>query len=306
MLIVSFQSQSIAHHDAGPSASVTWRPSPDPWLDADTDMSQMTSQRRQVDMGTLEPPVPTAEAAPLRPYCAAAKADSPAESLPGHAPAARPPSGSTAPSTGRSFATTRRMTTHSRECVLYVDPSCPHAWTTFRWLMKIEQHGLATVNLGIVSLSVVNEGRELEAWYREFNDAAWGPARVAVAAHDRHGQDGLRRFYTAYGQRRHVHKRRDSALLADALVAAGLEPLIDTAFDNSLDTSLRDWTNKALQPVAADVGTPVVHLNGSGFYGPVLTSVPQDVEAVALFNALSALSAIPAFVEYKRGRTPTQ
>jgi hypothetical protein len=195
------------------------------------------------------------------------------------------------------------MTTADPECTLYVDPSCPHAWTTFQWLTEVERHGLATMNLGLVSLSVVNDGRELEDWYRKFNDAAWGPARVAAAAHDRHGQGGLRRFYTAYGEQRHVHKRRDDALVKDALVGAGMEHLLDAVADCALDANLRDWTSAALQPVAADVGTPIIHMNGTGFYGPVLTSVPEGRDAVEVFNAVSALSAVPAFVEYKRGRT---
>jgi hypothetical protein len=74
-----------------------------------------------------------------------------------------------------------------------------------------------------MSLSVLNQGRELEPWYREFNDRAWGPTRVALAVESEHGPRALAAFYAAFGTLRHVHGgRAHAAMIAAALAEAGL------------------------------------------------------------------------------------
>ena len=65
--------------------------------------------------------------------------------------------------------------------VAYVDPTCPFAWITSRWLEEVERAGHAVVRRELMSLSAVNEGRQLDDWYRDYNDRAWRPARVTRA-----------------------------------------------------------------------------------------------------------------------------
>lgn len=48
-----------------------------------------------------------------------------------------------------------------------------------------------TVHWHVMSLSVLNEGRELKEDYRKRMDQAWGPVRVLIAAQQRHGDDVL-------------------------------------------------------------------------------------------------------------------
>ena len=187
------------------------------------------------------------------------------------------------------------------EVTIHVDPSCPFAWITSRWLAEVEQAGRAQATYAIVSLSVVNDGRELDAWYREFNDKAWGPARVAAAVLDRHGEAGLRRFYEAFGTLHHVDERQDA--LTEALARAGLEAdLAEAATDSEWDDTLRRYTTAALAPVGADVGTPILHIGDAGFFGPILSSIPRGEDAVAIFDATVTLAGFAQFHEYKRGR----
>jgi hypothetical protein len=191
-------------------------------------------------------------------------------------------------------------------CSLFVDPICPFAWIAYRWMSDLERNGHVKMTLGLVSLSVINQERDLDQWYRDFNDSGWGPARVAAAAYRAHGEQGLRRFYASFGMRRHVEKRQDDGSLRDAIRHAGLDPALETAASNpALDDDLRAWTTRAVEPVQADVGTPIVHLGGIGFFGPVLTSAPRGQDAIRLWDALAGLAATPSFVEYKRGRTET-
>lgn len=192
--------------------------------------------------------------------------------------------------------------------VVHVDPSCPFAWITERWLSEVERAGEIELEVRLLSLAVVNEHREIDAWYRTFNDRAWGPARVMAAIVDAHDVDAGRRFYEAFGERFHVQSGtgddvdRD-AVAADALADIGLPAsLADAAADPAWDDQLRSLTRTAIDAVGLDVGVPLVTIDGEIASGPVLSRIPRGDGAVALYRATRVLAAEPGFVRYERQR----
>jgi hypothetical protein len=195
------------------------------------------------------------------------------------------------------------------EAVLFVDPCCPFAWITERWIAEVEPHRPdVEVEVRLLSLAVVNEHRDIDDWYRGFNDAAWAPARVMAAVVDAHGAAAGRRFYEAFGTRFHVelHTADDVhrvAVAGEALAAAGLPAeLLGAADDESWDDRLRTMTREALAPVGLDVGVPVLHLDGVAASGPVLSAIPSGRDATDLFDAVVTMTRLPAFVRLERQR----
>lgn len=186
----------------------------------------------------------------------------------------------------------------------YVDPSCPFAWITSRWLMEVARLRPITLQFEVMSLAVINEHRDLEPWYREFNDRAWGPARVCAAAAARHGRDALTSLYPALGRRIHDDADKDfSTVIPAALAEAGLPvSLAEVAHRSDVDDLMRASTTRAQQLVGEDLGTPTIVIDEVAFFGPVLTSIPRGEEALRVFEGARLLAGSQAFSELKRVR----
>jgi len=79
--------------------------------------------------------------------------------------------------------------------------------------------------------------------------------------------------------------------------------LVHAADTDEYDEPLRQSHLEGTVPVGTDGGTPVVHLAGAAYFGPVLNAVPSTEESLELFDAFALLAGCRDFFELKRTRT---
>ena len=187
----------------------------------------------------------------------------------------------------------------------WFDPLCPFAWITSRWIGEVEGVRDIETVWHVMSLAVLNEGRDLEPAYRESMDNAWGMVRVIIAAQQQHGDATVKALYNAMGSLIHESGEQDRDLvITKALADCGLPAtLAAAASTDAFDDQLRASHQEGISLVGQDVGTPVVAFNGTAFFGPVLTRIPRGEEAGKLWDATTAIAAYPHFFELKRSRT---
>lgn len=192
---------------------------------------------------------------------------------------------------------------------MWFDPMCPWAWLTSRWLLEVEQVRPVDIRFHVMSLSVLNEGRDLPAQYVERIARGWGPVRVCTAAAQRYGEQALRDLYTAMGDRIHLRKEEiGPELCAAALGDAGLDPVLAEVADSTeFDQAVRESHDAGMAPVGLDVGTPTIHTAGPegrpvAFFGPVVTPCPRGEAAGRLWDGVLLVAGTPGFFELKRTR----
>jgi len=196
------------------------------------------------------------------------------------------------------------------------DPVCPFAWITSRWIEKVAAQTDYKVDWRFISLRLLNKDRdyatEFPPEYEQGHTAGLRMLRVAAAIRDERGRDALGPLVTAYG-RSYWDKPRGSGMRAhlsttahavEVLEAAGLptgyaDALDDTSWDELLDAE----TELALSRTGRDVGTPIITFqppDGLSFFGPVISRVPDDADALRLWEAVTTLASFPGFAEMKR------
>ena len=195
------------------------------------------------------------------------------------------------------------------------DPVCPWAWLTSRWVNEVARQRGLEVEWRFISLRLLNEGADYERDFPEGYTAIHGAGlkllRVAAAIRQAEGPERMGELYTRFGGDIHVRRRRKEltdhweAGFPDYLRSVGIEEkYLDAANDDAYDGSLRAERDEALSRTGPDVGTPIVSFNRDGatygFFGPVISRVPEPAEAVALWDAISYIATFDCFAELKR------
>lgn len=198
----------------------------------------------------------------------------------------------------------------SQSVKFWFDVTCPFAWATSRWIKEVEKVRDIEVEFVPMSLAVLNDGRDLPEDYANMMKAAWGPARVfaKVATEEPAKVDEL---YTTLGNKLHGEEQAGKhdygaydELIKEALAETGLDAsYADVANTEEVDEQLRAFHNEGINSVGDEVGTPVLKLGDTAFFGPVITRIPTGEEAGEIFDAAFRLAQYPYFFEIKRSRT---
>lgn len=188
----------------------------------------------------------------------------------------------------------------------WFDATCPWAWMTSRWMLEVEKVRDVKTTFHCMSLSVLNDGRDLPEEYMAAMQRAWFPARAGIAVETEHGSDKLREYYTAIGTRIHLNKEAvNLETIRGALEDIGVpaDDIITRIQTDELDEQLRKSHHEGMDPVGDEVGTPVVHVNGKALFGPVISPAPKGEQAGELFDGFVKVTAYDGFFELKRTRT---
>ncbi|PPF84134.1 disulfide bond formation protein DsbA [Subtercola sp. Z020] len=193
----------------------------------------------------------------------------------------------------------------------WFDPSCPWAWMTSRWVDEVSAHRDLDVTWHIMSLAILNENNDVDAAHRAFFPRALRYAQLVAAAKERHGQQVVKPLYDALGTRIHLGQRTDTdAVIAESLEEAGLPAeLANEAPDAAgghefrFENELRASHSSGIDLVGQDVGTPILSVDGTAFFGPVISPAPTGEVALTLWDGIVAAASYDGFFELKRSRT---
>ena len=205
------------------------------------------------------------------------------------------------------------------ELRFWFDPVCPFAWLTSRWVRSVARQREYAVEWRLISLRLLNAevdyATHFPPGYEEQHTAGLRLLRVVHRARSEHGAGVVGPLYAALGERLFETAPGegtggDARLLAahgsvtSALAEVGLpEALVAALEDDSLDAALRAETEEALALTGRDVGTPIIQVDppgGTAFFGPVISRVPSEEDAVRLWDYVVGLAGFGGFAELKR------
>lgn len=210
--------------------------------------------------------------------------------------------------------------TRTADVEFFFDPVCPFCWQTSQWVRQVARLRDLDVRWRFISLRFLNEPLGYDdkpANYPEAHAQGTRLLRVAAATRADHGHDAVGRVYEAMGQAIwEIDPPGDGSFpailehhargidIGSVLASVGLPvELADTADRTDHDQLIRDETAEALSRAGEDVGTPIISLSppdGPAFFGPVISHLPSDDDAVELWDAMVTLSQWPGFAELKR------
>lgn len=203
----------------------------------------------------------------------------------------------------------------------FFDPVCPFAWITSRWLVKVQEQTDYSVDWRFISLRILNKDKDyatdFPADYEHGHTAGLRMLRTAAAVRADLGRAPIGALYTelsggtfdAEPNEAYRLTLGSTEMITSALERAGLSAAYAAAADDSSwDAVVEEETELALSRTGREVGTPIITFRPPdrlSFFGPVISRVPDDADAVPLWNAVTTLAAYPGFAELKRSLRET-
>lgn len=188
----------------------------------------------------------------------------------------------------------------------WFDPLCPFCWMTSRWLNRVTPERGLEVSWRSLSLLFKNEVDQENPFHEAFRRTT-DLLRVVEAARDAGHEDKIGSLYTEFGRR--IHNRGEMDFdVAEVLAQLRLDAtLADALAEPAWDDAIRESMAEGFALTGQDVGAPLIAIDGRagrvGFFGPVLTELPEVDEAVEIWDSVVRMAVTPYFYELKRTRT---
>lgn len=187
---------------------------------------------------------------------------------------------------------------------LWLDPVCPFSWNTARWLRSVAEKAEWDIDWQLMSLAVLNEGREVPPAHQDRIRDSQRIGRLMTAIARERGTTGWTAAYFAFGARYFDGSEPvNDDLVAHTLAAAGVRDTTAAMSDASLDELVRQQHQSGQTALGETGGSPILRVDGHAFFGPVLTALPDTGSATALFEAVATLAATVQFAQLQRPRT---
>jgi len=198
---------------------------------------------------------------------------------------------------------------------VFVDPSCPWAWITSRWVREVGPQRDLDVTWRSYCLEIRDDygvAPTMPEHLRETAIAAHavahGMLRIFEAARASTGEDAVDALYTEWGRLFFVRDRPEDAVLLSACVrGSGLDPgLVDAAGEEKWDVPIAEAMEVAYAFGGPKTQTPTIVVRNDpphGFKGPVMAPAPTGDAAVRLWDAIQVISRESGFFEITRPRS---
>jgi predicted DsbA family dithiol-disulfide isomerase len=198
---------------------------------------------------------------------------------------------------------------------VFVDPSCPWAWVTSRWILEVAPRRDLSVTWRSYCLEIRDDygvAPTVPEAYRQLaldsHAVSHRMLRLFEAARAQDGEVAVDRLYAEWGALNFAADRPEpERLLVDCVAAAGLSPTLAAAADDEKwDDPIREAMEVAYAFGGPKTQTPTIVVRADpphGFKGPVMAPAPTGPEALRLWDAIQVLSEYGGFFELTRPRT---
>jgi hypothetical protein len=201
----------------------------------------------------------------------------------------------------------------------FVDPSCPWAWVTSRWIVDVAPARDLCVTWKSYCIEIRDEydlapgfPSEHRALGLAAHDLSHRMLRVFEAVRAIAGEPAVEALYAEWGPRyfwtdHSVLLTGGGSVISDCLGACGLDPsLSDAQHDEKWDTPILESMQVAYTFAGQKAQTPTIVVESDppyGFKGPVMSEAPTGEEALLFWDAIQVIAKQEGFFELMRPRT---
>jgi 2-hydroxychromene-2-carboxylate isomerase len=190
---------------------------------------------------------------------------------------------------------------------IWLDPVCPFSWNTARWLaIVVDKTGIA-IDWQLMSLAILNEGRDLPAPQQARMRDSRRVGRLMTAIRHELGACGMADAYFAFAERYFEHSVALDDQLAQYVLKSvdARETTAAALADAGVDPAVLQSHQASQEALGEAGGSPMLSIEGRAFFGPVLTTLPPSDSALRLFDAVATLATTPEFSQLQRPRVHT-